>query len=276
MSCRQSKNVTRSRSLPGYSFAVATSKRVLAETPCSAACASSLLDRFRMEVVTDELRVRERFFHQHGGPAVAAPNIGDRGAALQLFDNAVEGRRPTGHQIIVVSRPEELRDGAEHAPDIVTPRHAAAGLERFLDLVLRSQQRGHQVERAGHVDRAVIDREHHRLLFRKRKFAGRRIIGQIVRVGLLRCPFAQIALVDPRGRGQFGGRHRPFLMRMYVKAERVRPSGPARGSPRHRDRTASARRIDAIWLRPLCPPAPQVKGSHIWARFSVFLDWQQM
>jgi hypothetical protein len=47
-----------------------------------------------MEVVADELRIGEGLGHQHRGPAMAAPDIGHFGAALQLFDDTVERREP--------------------------------------------------------------------------------------------------------------------------------------------------------------------------------------
>src|SRR5204862_8240382 len=48
------------------------------------------VDRRGMEIVSDELRVRERLRHRDGRPAVAASDIGDLGAAWQLLDDAVE------------------------------------------------------------------------------------------------------------------------------------------------------------------------------------------
>jgi len=48
-----------------------------------------VFDRARMEVVANELRIREGPGHQHSGPAVAAPDIGDFGPTLQLIDDAV-------------------------------------------------------------------------------------------------------------------------------------------------------------------------------------------
>src|SRR4051794_26267117 len=49
-----------------------------------------LLDRTRMKVVADELRLGEGLGHQHGRPAVAAPYVGDFGTTLQLIDDTVE------------------------------------------------------------------------------------------------------------------------------------------------------------------------------------------
>ena len=48
----------------------------------------------RMEVVADEVRLRERLGHQHGRPAVAAADIGHLGAALSFVDDAIERGQP--------------------------------------------------------------------------------------------------------------------------------------------------------------------------------------
>src|ERR1700730_9165803 len=53
-------------------------------------CAGSL-DRRRMEVVSDELRLRERLGHRDGRPAMSAPDIGYLGATIELVGDAVEG-----------------------------------------------------------------------------------------------------------------------------------------------------------------------------------------
>src|ERR1700730_11647121 len=62
-----------------------------------------LLDRVRVEVVADELRVGEGLRHQDGGPTMAAPDIGDFRALLPFFDYAVERGKPIAHQVVVVA-----------------------------------------------------------------------------------------------------------------------------------------------------------------------------
>src|SRR6516225_11552210 len=49
-----------------------------------------VLDRARVKVVTDELRLRERLCHQYGGPPVPAPDIGDFCTSLQFRNDAVK------------------------------------------------------------------------------------------------------------------------------------------------------------------------------------------
>src|SRR6516225_1529297 len=93
---------------------------------------SRVLDRARVEVVTDKLRVRKRLRHDYGGQALTAPDIGYPAAALELFDDAVQRRQPVAHQIVQVAGAEKLRYRAEEAARLVTPSHAAARLERRL------------------------------------------------------------------------------------------------------------------------------------------------
>ena len=65
---------------PENSFAVATSEeRTSADRAMLlGVIAVALLDRARMEIVTDELRLGVRLRHQHGRPAVTAADIGHR------------------------------------------------------------------------------------------------------------------------------------------------------------------------------------------------------
>ena len=66
-----------------------------------------VFDRARMEVVANELRIWKGLGHQHGGPAVTAPDIGHLGAALQFFDDTVERRESVADEIIVIARTEK-------------------------------------------------------------------------------------------------------------------------------------------------------------------------
>src|SRR5258705_6609170 len=98
-------------------------------------CASGV-DRRRMEVVADELRVRKCLGHHDGRPAMPTSDIGHLGAALELVDDAVEGGQPCGDQVVVVARTEEACDRAKHAAGLLAPCHPATGAERPLDLRL--------------------------------------------------------------------------------------------------------------------------------------------
>ena len=121
----------------------------------------------------------------------------------------------------MVARAEEPANGAEKTAGVVAPRHTCTGPERRQDLVLRVEHRRHDVEGAHHVDWAVLDREHHRLLLWQSKFLRRRVVGQVIRRRLVRTPFTQVALIEPGGGRQLANGHRTLLVQSLVKAERV-------------------------------------------------------
>jgi len=104
---------------------------------------------------------------------------------------------------------------------VIAPRHAAAAREHCLNLILAFDHPCHQVECAHHVDGAVLYCEDHRLLRRQAEFLRRRVIGKIVRCSLMRQPFAQVALVDPRFGGELLYRRRPSGMQDLVQTRGV-------------------------------------------------------
>src|SRR5215510_9613576 len=123
-----------------------------------------------------------------------APDIGYLRAPFELLDNPGKGREPLADEMIVITRPEEARDGAKHAASLIAPRDTTTLLEGNLDLGLIIQQGRHYIEAAHHVDGAILDCKHHRLFGRQREPAGLRIVGKIVRSRLLGQPFAQVPL----------------------------------------------------------------------------------
>ena len=100
---------------------------------------------------------------------MAAADVGDLRAALELFDHAVERRQPLGDQVGAVAGPEEPLDAAEQAVAVLAPVQALAALEGFGELRLVVIDRRQQAEAAGHGDRAVLVGEHRRLLGRHRE-----------------------------------------------------------------------------------------------------------
>jgi hypothetical protein len=78
--------------------------------------------------------------------AMAATDVGDLGATLELFDHAIEGRQPLLHEMVVISGPEETGDRAEQAAGLIAPGHALAGLEGCLHLRLIIEEGGHHVK----------------------------------------------------------------------------------------------------------------------------------
>ena len=155
MSCRQSKKVTRSRSLPGKSLAMATSNFVFAVTPCCSAWTRACSTEFGMKVVADEGRFRERLRHDDRRKPVPATDVGDRRAAFELRNDAVQRRQPGRDEIVVIAGPEEAARRAEQTLRLIAPADALAGAKRGLDhrLVLHHDHR--EIEGALQIDGTV-------------------------------------------------------------------------------------------------------------------------
>src|ERR1700704_6886086 len=109
-------------------------------------------DRPRMIVEAKEARVRKCLRHQPRRDAVSAADVGDLGAALQLFNNAVKGGQPFLHQVVLVAGAEETRGAAEQAFAAPVPADALAGLERLGNLRFVEKRRRDDV-----TDRAQED-----------------------------------------------------------------------------------------------------------------------
>jgi hypothetical protein len=134
-------------------------------------------DRGFVKVDADEFRVRKRFRHQQGGYPVTATDVRHPRAAFELGDHTLERRQPVRHQMRLVTRPEEALDAAEQAVAVFAPADALAGLEGFGKPRLVAIDGAQRIKAAGHVHRAVFDREHRRLLGAHRERAGRGVIG---------------------------------------------------------------------------------------------------
>ena len=100
---------------------------------------------------------------------MAAANVRDLRAALELFEHAVERRQPCADEIGAVSGPEEPVDAARHAVAVIAPVQALAALEGFGEPRLVVIDRRQQAEAADHGDRAFVVGEHRRLLRRHRE-----------------------------------------------------------------------------------------------------------
>ena len=92
---------------------------------------------------------------------MTAADVGDLGAALQLFDNAIKRRQPFLHQMMLVAGAKETRGAAEQAFAAPVPAHALAGLERLEDLRLVEERRGHQIADRSHEIGAVLVGQRH-------------------------------------------------------------------------------------------------------------------
>jgi hypothetical protein len=101
-----------------------------------------------------------------------------------------------------------------------TPSSAGSGAEGGLHLRLALDHRGDDLERAGEIDRAVLDREHHRLMRRNRESSrGGVVFDEPVR-RLGKGPLADVPLRQPAGPlRQLVGRRRPTLVQSVEQAK---------------------------------------------------------
>src|SRR5258706_8036988 len=100
------------------------------ETLFRGGCAGAL-DGFVVIVEPKELRFWECFRHQHGGRTLAAPNISDARAGLELSLDAVQGRNPRTDKVCCIAWPEEFLAAMKHIFIVFIPTHACAGSERL-------------------------------------------------------------------------------------------------------------------------------------------------
>ena len=71
---------------------------------------------------------------------MAAADVGDQRAALELVDDAVERRQPLGDQVRVVAGPEEPLAALVHVVDVLVPAEPVAAA-RLLDDLRRVDHR---------------------------------------------------------------------------------------------------------------------------------------
>jgi hypothetical protein len=119
----------------------------------------------------------------------ASPACAPRAAqspGLKFLHDPFQGGQPYRDEVVMVARPKETGDGAEHAARLVSPSNAVAILERRLHFGLIVQHCGHEIEAAHHVDGALLVCKHHGLLRRHGEFEGSGIIRQIVGSSLMR------------------------------------------------------------------------------------------
>ncbi|MNS03674.1 hypothetical protein D3C72_350170 [compost metagenome] len=84
---------------------------------------------------------------------MAAADVGDLGAFLQLGHHAVEGRQPFGDQVRFVAGTEETFGAAEHARMVIAPRQGAIAAHGFNQFVLVVEERRDHPDAAGDIDR---------------------------------------------------------------------------------------------------------------------------
>ena len=79
-------------------------------------------------------------------------------------------------------------------PATTTELALRAGGECGFDVRLGVDHRGGKIKRAGQINRAVLDRKHHRLFGREAEALAGGIVSGIAVGGLRQCPFAHVAL----------------------------------------------------------------------------------
>ena len=92
-----------------------------------------------------------------------ATDIGDLCARFELWRNTLERGQPCLHDAVDIAGPEERPDSAEQATAGFAPANPAASAECLFDLGLDLDHRSGQIKRACQINRAVLDREDHRL-----------------------------------------------------------------------------------------------------------------
>src|SRR5215218_7763268 len=116
-------------------------------------------DRAVMVVGADDPRAWERLRHQDGRRAVAAADVRDPGAALELLDHALERRQPCGHDVRVVAGPEEALAALEHVVAVFAPAEAAAVARRLDNVLVVARRAEGELEEPRQVRRARLVRQ---------------------------------------------------------------------------------------------------------------------
>ena len=159
MSCRQSNIAIRSYPVPVNAGRGGDLERHPVGHPGGRRALAGDLDRGRVVVRADERGVRERLRQQDRRRAVAAADVGDLAARLELRRDAVERGDPLGEQVPVVHRAEEALTAVVDVGVVLVPADAVAVARRLVDAlgVVHGAQR--QLEEAGQVRRARRVRE---------------------------------------------------------------------------------------------------------------------
>ena len=155
------------------------------------------LDRLVVVVGADERRVGEGAGHDDRRGAVAAADVGDAGAPLELVGDAVERRQPRVDEIGVVARPEEALAALVDVMVVLVPAEAGPGAGGVGD-PRRVQHRAERVlKQPRQIRRAVLVAERDRLLGRQAVGALARVVGDEAPGGLGVEPLAHVALGRP-------------------------------------------------------------------------------
>ena len=208
MSCRQSNVVTRSRPVASSSWALATSNRTRSADPGVLGPLAGGLDGAGVVVRADEPAGRERVGHQQRRGAVAAAEVGDGGAALELGLDAVQRRDPLGQQVHQVPRAEEPLAAGEDVLVVLAPAVPGPGAERLLDVVLRLEGAERELVGARQEHRAGRVGQGERLLGRHRVRRGGGVVLDVAAGRLAAQPLVDVPRVGVGRGGHASGRRR--------------------------------------------------------------------
>ena len=189
-----------------------------------------------MVVGAGEPRARERLRHQDRRRAVAAADVGDTGAALELLDDAVERGQPRRDEVGVVAGAEEPLAAVVHVVDVLVPAEPVAGARGLGDLRRVDHRAERELEEARQVRRALRVGERDGLLGGERVAAGLGVVADVVARRLGVAPLAHVALGGAGPLRQLGRRQRPALGERAVEAELVA----------HHDERGVERRADLV------------------------------
>ena len=181
----------------------------------------SRLDRPLVVVRADELRVRVCLRHQDRRGAVAAADVGDECAALELVDDALERWQPLRHQVGVVAGAEEPLAAFVDVVDVLVPAEAVAAARALDDRRRVDHRPDRSLEQTGQIRRAARVGECDRLLGRQRVAATVRVVLHEPARRLGVQPFAHVTLGGSGALGELGRRQRSSTGQPAVQAELV-------------------------------------------------------
>jgi hypothetical protein len=97
--------------------------------------------------------------------AMATADVGDLGTLLEPRHHPIECGEPCTDQVGAIAGPEEALGAGEEARMVICPRQRAVAAHRGDQLVLVQIHAGQNDRPARHVDRGVLVRKRHGLLF---------------------------------------------------------------------------------------------------------------
>ncbi len=141
---------------------------------------------------------------------MAAADVGDFGAGLELRLYAVKRRDPVVDQVRLIARAEEAVGPAEQALGMIAPWAPLAGLERLGRFFMPGELRNDQLEEALHARRLALAGEDQRLFGRDREGLVVGVMLDIARRTNRSEPFVEVFGVEAGLGGELVDRHRAW------------------------------------------------------------------